>query len=260
MSESKQCVLISVDGMRPDGLRQAEAPNMDRLIAAGAHTFDASTVMPSVTLPCHMSMFHSVPPERHGVTTNTWTPQVRPVPGIFEAVHKAGQTTASFRNWDQLRDLGRPDSMNVSLFYDYRPDSPASDEKVAAAAIEWLGINHEGFAFVYLGNTDVVGHDHGWMSGPYIEAIGLADKCIGQVLAVLNDDVFLVVTADHGGHDRSHGTEGPEDMTIPMILGGPGAASGSSLPADTSILDVAPTIAAALGVTAPDEWEGKSLL
>ena len=118
MSESKQCVLISVDGMRPDGLRQAETPNMDRLIAAGAHTFDASTVMPSVTLPCHMSMFHSVPPERHGVTTNTGTPQVRPGPGIFEAVHKSGRTTASFRNWDQLRDLGRPASMNVSLILD----------------------------------------------------------------------------------------------------------------------------------------------
>jgi hypothetical protein len=40
--------------------------------------------MPSVTLPCHTSMFRGVTPERHGITTNTWTPQVRPVPSIID--------------------------------------------------------------------------------------------------------------------------------------------------------------------------------
>ena len=31
------------------------------------------------------------------------------------------------------------------------------------------------FAFVYLGGTDLVGHAHGWMSEPYLQAIGDAD-------------------------------------------------------------------------------------
>ena len=47
----------------------------------------AQTVMPSVTLPCHMSLFHSVAPDRHGILTNTYTPQVRPINGICEQLH-----------------------------------------------------------------------------------------------------------------------------------------------------------------------------
>ena len=30
----------------------------------------------------------------------------------------------------------------------------------------------------------------------------------------------LWFTADHGGHDRTHGTDSPEDMTIPFIIKG----------------------------------------
>ena len=30
----------------------------------------------------------------------------------------------------------------------------------------------------------------------------------------------LWFTADHGGHDRTHGTGSPEDMTIPFIIKG----------------------------------------
>ena len=32
--------------------------------------------------------------------------------------------------------------------------------------------------------------------------------------------LLLWFTADHGGHDRTHGTDSPEDMTIPFIIKG----------------------------------------
>ena len=32
------------------------------------------------------------------------------------------------------------------------------------------------------GATDAAGHDHGWMTKPYMQAIENADKCIGIVL------------------------------------------------------------------------------
>ena len=79
------------------------------------HCLQSRTVFPSVTLPCHMSMFHSVPPQRHGVLSNTYTPQVRPVSGLFDQAKMAGKTTAMFYGWEQLRDLGRPGSMTYSL-------------------------------------------------------------------------------------------------------------------------------------------------
>ena len=67
-------VLILVDGMRPDGLVLADTPNMNAIMREGTFTLKAKTTFPTVTLPCHASLFFSVPPERHGILTNTWVP------------------------------------------------------------------------------------------------------------------------------------------------------------------------------------------
>ena len=79
-------ILISVDGMRPDSLKYV--PLAGKFMEKSSYTLCARTVFPSVTLPCHMSMFHSVGPERHGVTTNIFTPQVRPINGLAEQLHE----------------------------------------------------------------------------------------------------------------------------------------------------------------------------
>lgn len=52
-------LMILVDGMRPDSIADIQlAQNLTSTMAA-------KPVMPSVTLPCHMSLFHSVAPSRH---------------------------------------------------------------------------------------------------------------------------------------------------------------------------------------------------
>ena len=84
-------ILISIDGMRPDGVMQCGNPYVKELMKTASYTLDAKTVFPSVTLPCHMSMFHSVPPERHGITTNLYMPPVRPISGLFEQVKSSGR-------------------------------------------------------------------------------------------------------------------------------------------------------------------------
>ena len=89
-------ILISIDGMRPDGLLQCGNPYVAELMKKASYALDAQTVFPSVTLPCHMSMFHSVPPERHGITTNLYMPPVRPINGLFEQLKYARKTGAMF--------------------------------------------------------------------------------------------------------------------------------------------------------------------
>lgn len=64
-----------------------------------------SSTTPSLTLPCHFSMSHSVPPQRHGILTNTYVPQVHPVDGIFEKIKNAGGISAMFYGWEPLRDI-----------------------------------------------------------------------------------------------------------------------------------------------------------
>ena len=77
-------VFVMIDGLRPDALAQAALPSVEALIARGASTLTAQSTMPSITLPCHMTIFHSVPPTRHGVTANLYTPMARPLPGLLE--------------------------------------------------------------------------------------------------------------------------------------------------------------------------------
>ena len=59
-------ILILVDGMRPDALENIESAQ--RIIKNSTYTMNAQTVVPSVTLPCIISLFHSVTPQRHGTT------------------------------------------------------------------------------------------------------------------------------------------------------------------------------------------------
>ena len=257
MPQAKPVVLFLVDGMRPDGLQRADTPTMDHLIATGAHTMSARTVMPSITLPCHASLFLGVMPARHGITTNAWAPPARPVPGIFEVLHDAGHTAACFYNWEQLRDLGRPGTLDASFYVrlKHEVNSP-SDQQVATLAAGWLRDHQTDFCFVYLGYTDIAGHGVGWMTVPYLEAIAGADRCIGHVLKALPDDALVIVTADHGGHEQAHGTDSDEDMTIPFIISGPGIPADHTIDRPVNITDIAPTIIRQFGLESPREWIG----
>ena len=263
-SSNRGAILIVIDGCRPDGLRQADTPNLDSLIARGAYTFEAQSVVPSSTLPCHTSMFRGVPPARHGITTNTWMPMVRPVPSIAETAHAAGRKTAFFYNWEQLRDLATPGSLDCSYFKDNHGDRHA-DLALARVAAPYLADEQPDFCFVYLGMVDVVGHGHGWMSAPYIEQIGIADQAIGILLqhlaqAGLLDRYFILVQSDHGGHGQTHGTDTPEDVTIPWIAAGPDVSRRGRIDGPVRIFDTAPTLAHVLGLPLPEAWEGRPIM
>lgn len=254
----QKVILICVDGMRPDGFLQCGNPMNETLMKLGSWTMNARTVMPSCTLPCHMSMFHSVPPTRHGITTNLYTPPVRPVDGIFEKVNQAGMNSAFFYGWESLRDIGRPLQLQTAAFRCARR-ADNTDTWLTDRALETMKEDHPEFIFLYLVETDEKGgHDHGWMTPEYLGYISVALDNIKRVLEAAGDEYTVIVTADHGGHDQTHGTELPEDMTIPMVFIGPDFTPGEEL-TNVSILDLAPTIAAVLQIPKAREWEGKSL-
>ena len=148
-------ILVTIDGLRPDALSEAISPNLLRFQEKSSYTMTASSVMPSMTLPCHTSIFHSVPPERHGITTNEWHPMARPLPGLIEIAHQHGKSCVFFYSWEQLRDLSRPGNLEYSYFVNSnenngRPDF-AIDEKIANAAGPYIQKYLPDFAFVYFG-------------------------------------------------------------------------------------------------------------
>ena len=102
------------------------------------------------------------------------------------------------------------------------------------------------------------------MSPEYIAQIENSDQAIGIVLerlkaANLLDRYFMLLQSDHGGHGQSHGTDMPEDLTIPWIAAGPNVKPMGEIDQLVRIIDTAPTIAHALGLPLAPEWEGQPI-
>ena len=255
----KKVILISIDGMRPDGVLNCGNPFVEEMMKKGSHALDARTVIPSVTLPCHTSMFHSVTPERHGITTNTYMPQVRPINGLAEQIKMMGGKCAMFYGWEPLRDITRPGSLQWAEYFNAYADEH-TDGILTGKALECIEKYQPDFVFLYMVETDEKGgHDSGWMTPTYLEYVSHAIDNVKRVVEAAGDEYTVIVTADHGGHDRAHGTEMPEDMTIPMFFMGKEFEAGKAIE-NVSILDLAPTIAKIMNVPAAREWEGKALI
>lgn len=248
-------ILISVDGMRPDGLRACANPYLAELEATSAYTYAGASVFPSVTFPCHFSMTHAVSPERHGILTNTYVPEVRPVQGIFEKIRAAGGVSAMCYGWEPLRDIASPGSLRFATYVNaYARES--SDTALTDAALTILREDHPDFLFLYMVETDEKGgHDNGWMSEEYLRRISVAIDNVKRVVEEFGNEYSVIVMSDHGGHERTHGTRLAEDMTVPFFFRGAAFTPGE-LTSAVSLLDIAPTIAALLGIPPEQEWEG----
>ncbi len=254
---NKKVILISIDGMRPDGLKACGNPYLKELENVCSYTYNASSMNPSVTFPCHFSMTHSVTPQRHGILTNTYVPQVRPVAGIFEKIKAAGGVSAMFYGWEPLRDIASPGSLKFSTYINaYMHESV--DTLLTNEAEKLIDEYKPDFVFLYMVETDEKGgHDNGWMSEEYLRRIHIAMDNVKRMIEKFGDEYSVIVMADHGGHDRSHGTELPEDMTIPLFFYGPDFTPGDNIE-NASLLDIAPTIADVMDIGSDSDWEGRS--
>lgn len=255
----RKVILILIDGMRPDGFLQCGHPYVGELMKKGAYSLEGMSVNPPVTLPCHMSLFHSVTPERHGVTTNTYVPMVRPMKGLFEQIHHAGGVSGMFYGWEPLRDVSRPYSLSRAGFvYSYSAEN--TDRILTEQAMDYLRKEKPDFVFLYMVETDQKGgHDNGWMSEGYLKRVHDAIENVKDVVEEFGEEYTIILTADHGGHERTHGENIPEDMLVPVFFMGPDFKAGEKL-SEVGLLDIAPTIATLMGVPMAREWEGKSVV
>ena len=256
---NKKVILISIDGLRPDGLKACGNPYVSTLESICSYSYNASSMTPSVTFPCHFSMTHSVTPQRHGILSNTYVPQVRPVNGMFERASSLGKSCAILYGWEPLRDIASPAALRFATYVNaYAVES--GDTTLTNEAIRLLDNHNIDLLFLYMVDTDEKGgHDNGWMSNEYLRRVSIAVDNVKRMIERYGDEYSVVIMADHGGHDRSHGTTMPEDMTVPLMIYGKGVKSGENLE-NVSLLDIAPTICDILGIGSDPEWEGRSLV
>ena len=253
-------LIVSFDGLRPDAIAEAKMTNVLSLMQAGAYTFGAQTIMPSSTLPSHTSMLVGTCPAKHIVRWNEYVPENGFAIGtdIFDLAHAAGLRTVMVVGKEKLRQITEPASTDYFEFVD------DTDEIRDPFVIEQLAIQqiHQGFGlmFVHFPSGDLAGHDHGWMSRQQLRAYANDDESFGFILETLKalglyDSTLIIVTADHGGHDTTHGTDRLDDMTIPWIVSGAGV-QPMQLTTQIHTTDTAATAAFALGLPIPEEWDG----
>ena len=264
-------VLIVVDGLRPDAIRQAKVPNIQSLIKSGCSTMKAQTVVPSLTLPAVTSMLTGLPVEQHDITWNEYEPMrgFLKAPTVFEiASFAAGKLGAVFLNKEKLLHVAKPDrGLLVQVCSVSDPTCKA--QKIASSVMTAYKTSTEGkpsLFLIHLADPDSAGHEKGWMSRSYMQALESTDRAIGTILKGFQElglykRTAFIITSDHGGHDKTHGTTSPEDMTIPWIASGPGIKSGCEIKSPVSIMDTAATIMQAIGVTEYYvEWSSRPIM
>lgn len=257
-------ILIIIDGCRADALQHASTPNLYALSASGVCSLEAVTVVPSITLPAHFSLFTSQKPISHSVLANTGMPLPSPSSmSFFEWIKSVNKSAAAVYGWENLRNLSPPGVLAFSLYLNVL-ERRDGDLQIAAEAADRFRRSAPDFLFVYLGGLDKAGHDSGWMSRPYLDALETADAAVGILLENLSagpfaKDTVVVVQSDHGGTGFSHEEMRPENLRIPWIASGPRIRKGYRIPTPVSILDTVPTLACLMGVPPHHTWEGRCL-
>lgn len=242
-----QVVVISVDGLRPDALTQT--PHIHVLAERGAVDWAAQTLFPPATLPAHAAMLTGLPD--HGVTWNDYRAEKIDLTTFLDLTAEAGYRTAMVVGKEKLHQLHHNETVEYSFMHE-------GDRSVIDEALRLLDDGVE-VLFVHLPNTDYFGHSEGWMSETYLRELGNTDVQIGRLLAALDENTFVILTSDHGGHGMVHGADIPEDMTIPWIIAGPGIDPGTTLD-DVRVSQTAATVLAALGLPVPDGMDDPAIL
>lgn len=147
------------------------------------------------------------------------------------------------------------------LTYDLMPEM--SVNQVGQSVIERIRQGEYAFVMCNLAPPDMVGH-----TGKYAEtlqAVEATDRVIGEIWeACKKNNYVLFVTADHGNaekmmdeQDRPHTAH--TTAPVPFIVADPAGLIGNAL-RPGALCDVAPTILAVMGISAPSDMNGKSLL
>jgi predicted AlkP superfamily pyrophosphatase or phosphodiesterase len=270
--------IISFDGGKPAVIEQSQMPALQRLVAEGAHTWTATTISPSITLPGHTSMLTGVTPEKHHILWNGWVPSrgMVTVPTIFSEAKRAGFSTAMFVGKEKFRHLALTNSLDdfnygraaaVDVVKSDGGDGEVKHEgtvmadKVAVEAAAYIVQHKPNLCFIHFADPDSAGHKYGWGSPQQLEAFAKSDAALGVVVKAIEkagiaDRTVIIVSADHGGHGRTHGSKNPEDMEIPWIAWGKGVKRGFTITAPVNTCDTAATALWLLNGPCPPSLDG----
>jgi predicted AlkP superfamily pyrophosphatase or phosphodiesterase len=146
-------LMISIDGLKPEYITQADAhgmkiPYLRTLITNGTYAEGVVGIWPTITYPSHVTLLTGVWPDQHGITNNqefdplqkfggawNWYAAGIRVPTLWQAAHKAGLRTASV-GWPVSVGATDVDYLIPEYWRDARVDSsPDPQDRWLMAAL-----------------------------------------------------------------------------------------------------------------------------
>ncbi|MET0635652.1 MAG: ectonucleotide pyrophosphatase/phosphodiesterase [Chitinophagaceae bacterium] len=246
----KHVIIISIDGFRPDFYMDPSwnAVNLQQMKANGVSAQGVQGVFPSVTYPSHTAVITGALPIHHGIYYNVyfepwdtpgrwyWNESEIKVPTLWDAVSKAGMTTASVHwpvtvgapitwnipevwNWPGKKTLLGKVSEKANppgLFeeaqqnatgkleeVDYNGDYLSADENMARIAGYLIRKNKPNLLAIHLANTDHFEHEQGRDGEKVRLSVASADRAVRTILesidkAGIRDSTAVLVLGDHG--------------------------------------------------------------
>ena len=263
-------LIISIDGLRPDCMLRADAPTLRAMLDRGSFSLWARTTVASVTLPSHVSMLTGVRPEVHTIVWNAEMPFKNPIypasPTIFELAKAAGYSTAMISGKAKFEIFNKPGALD-DYFVPTRDMS--DDDAVAAKAVPVILEHRPDVMFVHLPGPDWFGHKIGWGTPEQIAGIAKSDHALKTLFdaydkAGLTSHTLVIVSADHGGTAKGHGSEDTRSRMIPWLAAGPGVRAGYDLTLlgrdfDVQTFDTFATACYVMGIDVKKKIDGKPI-
>ena len=266
-ASSKYVIEISVDGLGSGYLQTLlnnnQLPNFKRLKNEGASTLNARDDYDiTVTLPNHVTMVTARGVA--GTSGHNWIDNGNPAPNatihnnkypndpngyvasVFDVAHDNGLRTAmyatktKFSLFDTSYNAtnGTADTTGTDNGRDkidtYYYNSSSSNITNSFVATMTAAPFH--YSFIHYTDGDSAGHNYGWGSTEYNNAIKAVDGYLGSIFnlvttnAILKNQTVIILTADHGGKGTNHSDAAdPCDYTIPFFVWGPCISKGYDL-------------------------------
>jgi len=251
---TSQVVIVVIDGLRFD--TSLQMPFLNSLRKQGAQAKMVAEP-PSTTLPAWTTLISGAPPETNGAPLfdrdYEWI-QPLTTDHLFAVVSRAGATAGivGFHWWEKLVP---PDELYTQYYVSSEGD--AADQDVVDHALKFLGEFGPSVLLVNLRQMELSGRHHGGVSGAYVRSALRCDDYLRQLAAAMDLRRSVLVVLSSYGHLDSGGHGGDEAVTLntPFVMVGENVRVGDR--DEISAVDVAPTIAALLGMPFPRAAQGQ---
>jgi predicted AlkP superfamily pyrophosphatase or phosphodiesterase len=169
---------------------------------------------------------------------------------VFSVAKAAGLRTVMVVGKRKLQHLAAPGTVDSFVL------TERGDADVANEAIVQAGVGFD-LLFVHFPDVDLAGHAEGWMSAAYMAKLTEVDEAIGRLLVALPANTTVILSADHGGKDRDHALDIPENRTVPWIVAGPQVTRRGEIASRVNETDTAATALWVLGLSLPGSCAGQ---